>query len=183
MSKAYSMTALLLVAGLVAVGCGGIVQAGDSPCEKYNKYMEKYYKHMKEAQEEAQEGDWDDYYEEIAKANRDLAKANAYASVARGYRHPGGACNLTPNSGIGYYGARTVTPRYEARRYFDIGYMHGANGWNWRNSSRDFKIGYMHGRTGWGNFGGPRCLPRFRSGFGSWQYYSPRKTFGFSFGW
>jgi hypothetical protein len=62
---------------ITALICALAVLAGNSPArgDDFEKHLKKYYKHMEEAYEELREGDIDDYYEELGKAQREYDKA------------------------------------------------------------------------------------------------------------
>ena len=74
------------VAGLLVLALTSPALADDSWSESYHKHMARYYSHLEEAREEAEEGDWDDYREEMEKAQRDLDKAQQYAARDSGFR-------------------------------------------------------------------------------------------------
>ncbi len=67
MRSAVAITVTLILALFIGQRAA---QTGD-----FEKHMKKYDKHMKEAREEFREGDWDDAYEELGKANREYNKA------------------------------------------------------------------------------------------------------------
>ncbi len=78
------------VTGLLVLALATPALADDKRAENYNKHMSRYYNHLREAEEEARVRDWDDYREEIEKAERELAKARQYASDgARGRDYDG----------------------------------------------------------------------------------------------
>ena len=85
MNATLRKATLVLAPALVLVLCvltAPAAFAGDTPFEKYEKHMRSYQKHLRnyqehlrEAQEELRDGDWDDYGEEMGKAQKELAKA------------------------------------------------------------------------------------------------------------
>jgi len=88
-----AMTTVMILGMALTLLVSPAAFAEHEACEKYHKHMEKYHKHVREAEEEARDRDWDDYHEEIEKAQRNLAKAEAYKylCIARGgcsYREP-----------------------------------------------------------------------------------------------
>ena len=79
-----STTSLLtLVAAGILLLVAPAAFADDNWAENYNKHMSRYYNHLREAEEEARDRDWDEYYKEIGKAERELAKARQYAQGGR----------------------------------------------------------------------------------------------------
>ncbi len=69
----------------VLVGLMALLAPGTARSDSFEKHIKKYHKHMKEAYEEYREGDWDDYYEELGKAQREYDKAYRYGPPMRHY--------------------------------------------------------------------------------------------------
>jgi len=105
------MTAMIVLGMVLALLVSPAAFAEHKSCEKYHKHMEKYHKHVREAEEEARDGDWEDYHEEIEKAQRDLAKAESYRYLCAA---PGG-CSYRETRRRDEY---RVTPRDGHRNDF-----------------------------------------------------------------
>ncbi|MEW6357333.1 MAG: hypothetical protein AB1696_13465 [Planctomycetota bacterium] len=103
----------VMVAGMMFFS--GVALA-DGPWESYGKHMEKYHKHMAEAAEEAEDGDWDDYYEELGKANAHRNAAEFNRRIAEPWFAPRFE-TPTYNYGPRYY----TGPTYSRRSYIDYG--------------------------------------------------------------
>ena len=103
-----------LAFGLTLAGAmffGGVALA-DGPREKYAEHMSKYYKHMAEAAEEADDGDWDDYYEGIGKARSHYEDAQFNRRIARPFFAPSRVETRTYYYGPRYFPSRTYTRRH-----------------------------------------------------------------------
>jgi len=105
--------AAVLAAGLLGLGATAFA---DSPQEKYRKHMKEYYEALAEAQEEAEDGDWDDYREEMRKAEKEFHRAQRYAPQ---HRPP---CGYPMQFGhgpqFGAYGPSYGSPYYGSHGYY-----------------------------------------------------------------
>ena len=102
--KATIITATAFALALLLYGAQA---RADDDC---GKHMRSYYKHMNEAYEKAREGDWEDYYEELGKAQKEYYKAQRERSP---YYYDG------PRYGAwGGYRDYDYRPRYDRRPSF-----------------------------------------------------------------
>jgi hypothetical protein len=101
----------MVLAGVVMLS--GMALA-DGPWKSYGKHMKKYHKHMSEAMEEAAEGDWDDYYEE-------MDKADMHYGVAQFHRRLAEPIIVMPRTETRTYYYTPAPTRVYTRRYYSYG--------------------------------------------------------------